>query len=177
MRRAPELLSQYAAYHRDRRNIATHFVGVPMIVLAVCILLARPAVDLGGGLALSPALVLGLLASAWYITRGEFLLGIVTSVVLGLLVGAGQAVATLSTPAWLATGVGLLLIGWAIQFLGHWYEGRKPAFVDDVAGLLVAPMFVVAEALFGLGWNRSLQQHIEREVGPTVLRNLSVIRP
>ena len=34
-------LSQYAAYHRDRRNIATHFIGVPMIVLAVQTLLAR----------------------------------------------------------------------------------------------------------------------------------------
>ena len=34
MRAATELLTQYAAYHRDRRNIATHFVGVPMIVFA-----------------------------------------------------------------------------------------------------------------------------------------------
>ena len=34
MRGATELLSQYAAYHRDRRNIASHFVGVPMIVFA-----------------------------------------------------------------------------------------------------------------------------------------------
>ena len=25
-------LSQYAAYHRDRRNIATHLIGVPMIM-------------------------------------------------------------------------------------------------------------------------------------------------
>jgi uncharacterized membrane protein YGL010W len=24
-----------------------------------------------------------------------------------------------------------------IQFIGHWYEGRKPAFVDDLIGLLV----------------------------------------
>ena len=30
MRRALDLLSQYAEYHRDRRNIVTHFVGVPM---------------------------------------------------------------------------------------------------------------------------------------------------
>ena len=28
-------LAQYAAYHRDRRNIASHFIGIPMIVLAV----------------------------------------------------------------------------------------------------------------------------------------------
>lgn len=179
MRRTPELLSAYAAYHRDRRNIATHFVGVPMIVLAICILLARPALAVPGlpGLMLSPALVVGLLACLWYLTRGELLLGLVTSAALGVLVGAGQALGTLSTGAWLVTGLGLFLVGWAIQFLGHWYEGRKPAFVDDLAGLLVGPMFVVAEALFMLGWNKPLQQRIEGEVGPTVLRNLSAIRP
>ena len=32
MKSIAENLTQYAAYHRDRRNIATHFVGVPMIV-------------------------------------------------------------------------------------------------------------------------------------------------
>ena len=32
-------LGQYGAYHRDPRNIATHFVGVPMIMLAVTTLL------------------------------------------------------------------------------------------------------------------------------------------
>ena len=35
MRKATELMVKYAAYHRDRRNIATHFVGVPMIVFAI----------------------------------------------------------------------------------------------------------------------------------------------
>ena len=35
MRTATDLLSQYAAYHRDRRNIVSHLVGVPMIVFAI----------------------------------------------------------------------------------------------------------------------------------------------
>src|SRR5947209_2509684 len=43
MRTATELLAQYAAYHRDRRNIVSHFVGVPMIVFSIGVLLARPA--------------------------------------------------------------------------------------------------------------------------------------
>ena len=54
MRTATDLLSQYAAYHRDRRNIASHFVGVPMIVFAVGVLLARPTL-FWGELALTPA--------------------------------------------------------------------------------------------------------------------------
>ena len=37
-RDATALMVMYARYHRDRRNIATHFVGVPMIVFAVQVL-------------------------------------------------------------------------------------------------------------------------------------------
>ena len=45
--------------------------------------------------------------------------------------------------------------------VGHWWEGRKPAFVDDLVGLLVGPMFVVAEWLFAAGWDRPLAAEIE----------------
>jgi uncharacterized membrane protein YGL010W len=182
MRRADELLCRYATYHRDRRNIATHFVGVPMIVLAICILLSRPAVPVGTGvmgqaLALTPALGVFALASLWYLTRGQLLLGAITSALIGLMVLVAAPLAAAGTATWLGTGLGLFALGWLIQFAGHWYEGRKPAFVDDLVGLLVGPMFVVAEALFALGWNRPLQRLIEIEAGPTVLRDLSAIRP
>ena len=51
-----------------------------------------------------------------------------------------------------AAGVGLIVtlaifvVGWAIQFLGHKFEGMKPAFFDDVKQLLIGPIFVAAEA-------------------------------
>src|ERR1700750_625401 len=46
-RPATELMVQYATYHRDRRNIATHFFGIPLIVFAIGVFLARPQFDLG----------------------------------------------------------------------------------------------------------------------------------
>jgi uncharacterized membrane protein YGL010W len=174
MRAATDLLSGYAQYHRDQRNIASHFIGVPMIVFAVGVLLARPAFHLGG-LTLSPAWVVFAATAAWFLTRGSLALGVgVTALVAALLV-AGQQVAQGSTAAWLAWGVGSFVVGWAIQFVGHWYEGRKPAFVDDLSGLLVGPMFVTAEAMFMLGWNKPLLAEIERRAGPTVLRDLARI--
>ncbi|TDQ39898.1 uncharacterized protein DUF962 [Thiopseudomonas denitrificans] len=48
MKTLEQQLAGYAAYHRDRRNILTHFVGIPMIVLAVAILLSRPGMQSGG---------------------------------------------------------------------------------------------------------------------------------
>ncbi|NBW46485.1 MAG: DUF962 domain-containing protein, partial [Betaproteobacteria bacterium] len=64
-------LTQYAAYHRDRRNIATHFVGIPMIVVAIMSFLARPALTLAElpwlELTISPALLLYLAGTLYYL--------------------------------------------------------------------------------------------------------------
>jgi uncharacterized membrane protein YGL010W len=174
MRTAIDLLSQYAAYHRDRRNILSHFVGVPMIVFAVGVLLARPGFTIGS-LALSPAWIAYAAAAAWYLTRGSLSLGIAVSAAVGVLMLLAHQVAYGGLVSWLAWGVGVFVVGWLIQFIGHWYEGRKPAFVDDVTGLLVGPMFVTAEAMFLSGWNKPLLAEIERRVGPTVLRDLARI--
>jgi len=174
MRATIDLLSQYAEYHRDRRNIASHFVGVPMIVFAVGVLLAKPAVAFGV-LVLTPAWLVFALAALWYLTRGNIVLGLAVSAAVGILILAAHNVGGSGTGAWLAWGVGFFAVGWLIQFIGHWYEGRKPAFVDDIAGLLVGPMFVTAEAMFMLGWNKPLLAEIERRAGPTMLRDLARI--
>lgn len=165
MKNLTEQLSQYAAYHRDRRNIVTHFVGIPMIVLAVAVLLARPAFAHWGGVAISPATVLTLAIVAYYL-RLDLRLGGVMAALLGLALWLAQVAATQPTGVWLAVGVGLFVAGWVIQFIGHWYEGRKPAFVDDLVGLVIGPLFVVAEAGFLLGLRRTLQEDIEARVGP-----------
>ena len=174
MRPALDLLSQYAEYHRDRRNIVSHFVGVPMIVFAVGVLLARPGFMLGG-VALSPAWIAFALAAAWYLSRGDLGLGLAVSAAVGLLLVLAQSVSGGSVASWLAWGIGFFVVGWLIQFVGHWYEGKKPAFVDDIVGLLVGPMFVTAEALFAFGWNAPLLAEIERRAGPTMLRDLAKI--
>ena len=174
MRTATELLAQYAEYHRDRRNIVSHFIGVPMIVFGVGVLLARPALA-AGGQSVSLAWLVFALVAAWYLTRGNAVLGLAVSVAVGALLWLGHQVAGGSVPVWLAWGAGFFAVGWLIQFVGHWYEGKKPAFVDDIIGLLVGPMFVVAEAMFLFGWNKPLHSEIERRAGPTVIRDLARI--
>jgi uncharacterized membrane protein YGL010W len=174
MRPAIDLLSQYAQYHRDRRNIVSHFIGVPMIVFAVGVLLARPTLTLGG-LPLTPTWIAFALVMLWYLTRGSLLLGLAVSAAVGALMLLAHRVAGGSIAAWLALGIGLFVAGWVIQFIGHWYEGKKPAFADDIVGLLVGPMFITAEAMFALGWNKSMLAEIERRVGPTGLRDMAKI--
>jgi uncharacterized membrane protein YGL010W len=171
-RSANELIVQYAHYHRDKRNIATHFIGIPLIVFGISVLLSRPEWLLFGH-TVTPILVVWLVSTLWYISRGQFALGLATSVVNGLLVLIAHNAAGGSTASWLACGIGSFVVGWVFQFVGHYYEGKKPAFVDDLVGLLVGPMFVVAEWLFAAGLLKSLAAHVEHQAGPTHLRDLT----
>lgn len=164
MKTLTEQLANYAHYHRDPRNIATHLVGVPLIVLAVVVLLSRPAIEMAG-LPLSPAVVVSAAVLLYYL-RLDLGFGAVMTALLALALWFGAWAAALPTGQWLALGVGGFVVGWVIQFVGHWWEGRKPAFVDDVIGLLVGPLFVVAEVAFLLGLRQPLREAVEQRAGP-----------
>jgi len=168
MRTLTDQLTHYAAYHRDTRNIATHYVGIPLIVLALATLLSRPAIPAGAlPFTVSPA---------WLLFGGATLYYLVLDVPLGLMMAAlsaacvaiGTWLAAQSTAVWLGSGLALFIVGWIFQFVGHIaWEHRKPAFADDVIGLIIGPLFVLAEALFGIGWRPALRAAIEAKVGAT----------
>lgn len=168
-RSASALMVMYAQYHRDRRNIATHLVGVPLIFMAIGILLTSPVGTLAGRDVSWAWLAWGL-TSLWYLSRGDALLGLATTAVNGLLILAAHQVSDMAAPHGLPfwqLGLAVFVVGWIIQFVGHYFEGRKPAFSDDITGLLVGPMFVVGEVLMALGLLAPLRMAIEQQAGPT----------
>ena len=164
-------LSKYASYHRDRRNIATHYVGIPMIVAAVVILLSRPAFTHADGVAITPGLIVAIIAAGYYL-RLDLKLGLAMAAFLMFCLWLGQLFAVQSTMVWLTWGIGLFVVGWVFQFVGHYYEGKKPAFVDDIMGLAIGPIFVAAELAFEFGLRKDVQDAVEARVGPTLIRNL-----
>jgi uncharacterized membrane protein YGL010W len=168
MRTLNQQLASYAGYHRDRRNIGVHFVGIPMITLAVAVLLSRPSWTVAG-LPVSLALLLALGAVVFYLQL-DWRYGVTMAVLMGLNVWIGAQLASGSTAVWLGSGLGLFVVGWVFQLVGHLWEGRKPAFLDDLIGLLVGPLFIVAELGFALGLRTDVRDAIERQVGPTHIR-------
>lgn len=158
MKTLEQQLTLYAAYHQDRRNILTHFIGIPMIVLAVATLLSRPGMQ-SGGLWLSPALLVGVLAAVYYLLL-DLRYGVAMALKLTIFLWFAALLAQLSTAGWLGWGLVLFVLGWIIQFIGHHYEGRKPAFLDDIMGLAIGPLFVVAELGFMFGLRKPLADEI-----------------
>lgn len=155
-----QALTRYREYHRDHRNVLTHAVGIPMIVFAVEILLSRPvwATDY---FTLTPA-VAATVAATFYYLGLDRRLGGAMALILIVLAWLGMQIAQLSTAVWLGSGLGLFVVGWIFQLVGHKFEGRKPAFVDDLRSLLIGPLFVLAEGLFALGMLPELREQVER---------------
>lgn len=156
-----EHLAQYGDYHKDRRNVATHLIGIPMIVIAIITLLSRPEFSVAY-LLLTPANLVVFAAVIFYI-RLDIKLGLLMTVLLWLGLNLGRDIAAMSTAVWLTWGIGLFVVGWLFQFIGHYYEGKKPAFVDDIIGLAIGPLFVVAEVVFMLGLRKDLKRAVEQQ--------------
>jgi uncharacterized membrane protein YGL010W len=164
-----ENLTQYAACHRDRRNIATHFLGIPLIVFAAVLALATVAIPLGE-MAGTLAVAASVCASIYYF-RLDAAFGFAMAVALFLMcAGASEITARCGDALSLGIALAAFVAGWALQFWGHKFEGVKSAFLDDARQLLIGPLFVVAEVFFFFGARPALRRHIEERVGPTVAR-------
>ena len=165
MRNLEQQITQYATYHRDRRNIATHFVGVPIIVFSVVLALV-PWTIFGVNIAL---IAVGV-AAVYYLILDRalgttmlvflFFFCYLVAVYLNARVDHNGIVMGLA--------LSLFVVGWVIQFIGHKYEGMKPAFTDDIMGLVIGPLFIMTEVFFALGLKRVLKQYVEARVGPVL---------
>ncbi len=105
MKTLEQQLAGYAAYHRDARNIVTHMVGIPLIVLAAATLLSRPAI------VVSPAVLVGLVLAVFYV-RLDLRFGMLMAGLLALCVWAGAVCAAQRSWVWLAAGLGMFVVGW-----------------------------------------------------------------
>lgn len=159
MKTVQQQLIQYAGYHRDKRNILTHLVGIPLIYFAVVSLLSRPELAFMY-VPITPALILASLLCLYYL-KLHLGLGLVMVAFNACTLFCAHQLSGMATSDWLTISIGAFVIGWVFQFVGHYFEGKKPAFVDDLIGLLIGPLFIVAEVCFALGLFKSLHQDIE----------------
>jgi uncharacterized membrane protein YGL010W len=158
-----EHLATYAASHRDPRNRMTHYVGVPVIVFAVMVLLGLVPLPLAGeGVTLAQALTVAVLA---YYLLQDLALGLALTVVFGALLWAAGEVAALGTGGALAVFLAAFVGGWGLQLLGHRYEGNRPALLTSLFQVIVSPVYLMAEVFFALGLKRDLAREIEARVG------------
>jgi uncharacterized membrane protein YGL010W len=152
-------LAAYAQYHRDPHNCATHFVGIPMLFLAVIIPLEAWRVPI-----VHHQVPLAMILTLPAIT-GWLLLDLGVGATLLLLLSPLFIIAAFVSQhglplMWWTTAL-LFAVGWFFQLLGHSvFECRRPAFVDDLSLTLIGPMFIVAKLLVSLGLRSDLAPYL-----------------
>ncbi|MET3120112.1 putative membrane protein YGL010W [Undibacterium sp. GrIS 1.8] len=130
-RAVEQLLEKYAESHQNPTNEYIHFVCVPVIVWTVLGLLwaIHPMISIGATL----------LALVYYISLSvPFAIGMSLMSVLML------SILYLLPSGWvLPSALGIFVLAWVGQFIGHKIEGKKPSFFDDLRFLLIGPLFVL----------------------------------
>jgi uncharacterized membrane protein YGL010W len=149
-------LATYASYHRDARNRATHFIGIPAIVFSLLVPLALVRSD-----GVSAAMGVALIALIGWISLDRAIgFAMVVVMVPMLIVAEWIARSTTSATAWIVFAV-FFVGGWVFQLVGHVWEGRRPALADNLFQAFIGPMFIMAEALMAMGLKRDLKAVID----------------
>jgi len=158
-----EQMAMYSAYHRDGRNKATHFVGVPAIAFSLLIPMAMVRFAGLGGYSLSLATVFAVSVMVyWIVLDPPF--GVLTAAIFVPAVWAADWLAQQSAfTAWVSFAV-LFVGGWIVQLVGHAFEGRKPALADNLLQIFIAPVFLVAEVAFIFGFRKPLHAAMMRRM-------------
>jgi uncharacterized membrane protein YGL010W len=123
------LLAEYATYHRDKRNRLCHEIGIPLIVLGIVVALRLVhfgPVDLA---------MVAIVATSFYYAK--LVGGAAVNAIVGFVVL--YAIATFLT--W-PFAIAAFVLGWILQFVGHYFEGKNPAFLTNLLHLLVGPLWI-----------------------------------
>jgi uncharacterized membrane protein YGL010W len=136
-RRIDQLLAHYGTSHMHPANEVIHFIAIPLIMLSLIGLLFT----------VHPYLAYAfVLASMVYYARLSMLFLISMFVVsIAMLV----RVQNMGEDR-LDQCVGIFVVAWIFQFIGHKIEGKKPSFFEDIQYLWVGPLFVLSKLFIKL---------------------------
>lgn len=138
-----QLLEKYGESHQNHTNKMIHWICVPAIMFSLLGLLYQIPFPLTGkGLFTNWAAVFLALALVYYLRLSiPMFLGFI--VVGGLLLWGIHAVSIASGPnaGWVMLGI--FVVAWIGQFIGHKIEGKKPSFLQDLQFLLIGPAWLL----------------------------------
>jgi len=160
MRSLAELLTVYNHFHQKKITKIIHFIGVPLILFSLLVILGWVHVRVPNVFDMPLAWLLTIAVVIYYLFL-DLLIGASLGFVFILL----NVIATLSSdnsPSWLSLQLFLypFIIGWILQLVGHFFEKKKPAFSQGLWQIIIAPAYLMAQLFFYFGYKQKLQQRI-----------------
>ena len=139
-------LNEYSLYHKNQTNKVIHWFCIPLIMLSLFGLLSIPNIQINISSSIyniNLSYILIILATIFYVRLS------LTITVGMLLISAGLVsivdyLHTYSKNQLFYLYLILFIFSWAIQFIGHKIEGKKPSFVKDLKFLLIGPAWLLS---------------------------------
>ena len=134
-----QLLDEYASSHQNKTNKLIHYIAVPIIFWTITAILWVVKIPYAENL----AVVSTVLISFYYISKDlivaiqMIIFSIVCLLLCSWLEKQGLPL--------LYIAIGLFVVAWIFQFIGHNIEGKKPSFFKDLQFLLIGPAWIVKE--------------------------------
>lgn len=132
------LLESYEKNHQNPINEAIHIIAIPLIMFSILGMTAAFDIFL-------EYILVGIVFFYYLkLSKTAALLMLVWLLIyLGLVV--------LLKPYIIEISVLLFAFGWILQFLGHFIEGKRPSFFEDLRYFLIGPLFVVQKVISKFG--------------------------
>ena len=138
MRSIERLLMQYGESHQNRTNVIIHAIAVPSIYfVSLALLWSLPVPEFIAQFDITWAHIIAVPVLYYYFMLSGPIGAEMTLLTL-LCFGAVNALVHFNVSVWLFSLV-LFVVMWALQFIGHHIEGKKPSFFEDLRFLLVGP--------------------------------------
>ena len=160
MRTLAQQMSFYQRYHSKMANKITHMIGIPLILFSIMIPLGWVQLSVPNFIHTNLAWTIITLTLLYYLfldiplALGMAVVFIVLCLIASIFYNQGPNL--LGFYVFLACFVG----GWILQFIGHFFEKKKPAFAANLFQLIIGPIFILAEVVFILGYRRELQKQV-----------------
>ncbi|CAA7393068.1 Mpo1 family 2-hydroxy fatty acid dioxygenase [Chryseobacterium fistulae] len=154
MRKIDLLFAEYSESHKNPTNKLIHWICVPLIfwtVLGFISFIPSPHICSSYYGCISIVSIIAIILVAIFYIRLSFLIGIIMVLVMLLMEHFTYAINIhFRKQAWLVY-LGVFIITWILQFIGHKIEGKKPSFLKDIQFLLIGPIWLLSFILKKLG--------------------------
>ncbi|SIT05466.1 Uncharacterized membrane protein YGL010W [Chryseobacterium ureilyticum] len=146
MRKVDLLFAEYSKSHRNATNKFIHWICVPLIfcsILGFISLIPAPHFCMPHAGCISIISIITVILISLFYVRLSLLIGIVMFFIM--LIAEHFIYLTnisLGKQSWIVY-LGIFVITWIFQFIGHKIEGKKPSFLKDLQFLLIGPIWLL----------------------------------
>ncbi|HEY4294444.1 DUF962 domain-containing protein [Luteibacter sp.] len=152
MRDAATWFGNYSRDHQNPTNQLIHWICVPAITWTVIAFVWLIPVPQWLGKQGLWAVLAMFLAFCFYYYRLSRAIGLaMAGAFVALALVTDLIYGNIGSTGLLRLAIGVFVVAWIGQFIGHKIEGRRPSFFTDIQYLLIGPAWLMSKALGRFG--------------------------